>query len=250
VTPMHVTLHPAYVLHQRPYRETSLLLEVLSLDYGRQGLVARGARRPRSGLRGILQAFRPLLLSWGGRGELMSLTGAEPDGQVRALSGRGLLSGLYMNELLMRLLYRSDPHPELYGSYRAALEALAAPDQEERVLRVFEKRLLEAIGYGLVLTTDAGSGEPVMPERRYRYQVEHGPVMDTSGRGTGIPIAGQTLLALADESMDSPRVLREAKSLMRHVLRVYLGDRPLASRDLFTERPRSREGPGSHSQRA
>ena len=104
------------------------------------------------------------------------------------------------------------------------------------MLRVFEKRLLEAIGYGLVLDTDAGSGEPVIPERRYRYQMEHGPVMDTSGHGTGIPISGQTLLALAQERLDSRGVRREAKSLMRHVLRVYLGDRPLASRDLFKER--------------
>lgn len=177
----------------------------------------------------------------------MSLTGAEPDGQVRSLSGRSLLSGLYMNELLMRLLHRSDPHPELYGRYRVALEALATPGQEERVLRVFEKRLLEAIGYGLVLTTDAGSGEEVVPERRYRYQVEHGPVLDPSGRGTGIPIAGQTLLALAEERLDSSHALREAKTLMRHVLRIYLGDRPLASRDLFAERPRSPEEPGSYS---
>lgn len=244
---MHVTLQPAHVLHQRPYRETSLLLEVFSLDHGRVGLVARGARRPRSGLRGILQAFRPLLLSWVGRGELMSLTGAEPDGQAAALSGRGLLSGLYVNELLMRLLQRSDPHGGLYGSYRAALAGLAAAGREERVLRVFEKRLLEAIGYGLVLTTDAGSGAPVKPDGRYRYQIEHGPVVDTSGRGTGIPISGQTLLALAEERLDSPGGLREAKSLMRHVLRVYLGDRPLASRELFKEGQARHEGPGSCS---
>ncbi len=146
-----VTLQSAYVLHHRPYRESSLLLEVFSRDYGRVGLVARAAKRPRSPWRGTLQPFRSLLLSWTGRGELMTLADAELTESGPFLRGRGLLSGFYMNELVMRLLQRHDPHPALFEAYRSALKGLAAAGSEEGVLRVCAKRLVYSSGSAFVL---------------------------------------------------------------------------------------------------
>jgi DNA repair protein RecO (recombination protein O) len=233
-----IELEPCFVLHHRPYRETSLLVEVFGRDTGRLGVIAKGARRPRSALRGLLQPFRPLLLSWSGGGELGLLTAAEPDGYVRAFAGRALFSGFYMNELLMRLLHRFDPHPELFHHYHAAVESLGGGERTEAVLRVFEKQMLESIGYGLVLDRDIDSGEPIHGKHAYRYVMDRGPVFVKGGDREGVRVAGETLLALARERLDDERVLDEAKHLMRAVLRCYLGDRPLATRNLF--RPGSR----------
>ena len=231
---MHsVSLQPAYVLHQRPYRESSLLLEVFSRDYGRLGLVARSARRARSPWRGALQQFRPLVVSWTGRGELMTLTNAELAEQGPTLSGRGLLSGFYLNELLMRLVQRHDPHPTLFEAYRLALTGLGEAGREEVVLRLFEKRLLDIIGYALALEAEPDTGQPVTPGTRYRYRLEHGPVAEREGGRDGVAVNGETLLGLAREELETPDVLREAKRLMRYVLGAYLGDRPLNSRELF-----------------
>jgi DNA repair protein RecO (recombination protein O) len=228
-----VELEPSFVLHHRPYRETSLIIEVFGRDTGRLGLVAKGVRRPKSELRGLLQSFRPLLLSWSGRGELGLLVGAEADGYVRGFTGKALFSGFYMNELLMRLLHRFDPHPELFHHYRAAVEALGRGQRTEAVLRVFEKRMLESIGYGLVLDRDIDSGEPINGDCAYRYQTDRGPVFLGGSDGDGVRVAGETLLALARERIDDEHALDEAKRLMRAVLRRYLGDKPLATRSLF-----------------
>lgn len=225
------------MLHNRLYRETSLIVEAFGRDTGRLGLVAKGARRPKSALRGLLQSFRPLLLSWSGKGELGLLTGAEPDGFVQPLTGNALFSGLYMNELLMRLMHRHDPHPELFHYYRNAVEGLGLGQRTEAVLRVFEKHVLESIGYGLVLDRDIDSGEPIHGDAGYRYEMERGPTSLAPGDGGGVPVAGETLLALASERLESERALDEAKQLMRIALRRYLGDKPLATRTLF--RPRA-----------
>jgi len=234
-----VELEPSFVLHQRPYRETSLIIEIFGRDTGRLGLIAKGARRPKSNLRGLLQSFRPLLLSWSGRGELGLLTSAEPDGYVQGLAGKALFSGFYLNELLMRLVHRFDAHPELFHYYALAVEALSRAQRTEAVLRVFEKRMLESIGYGLVLDRDIDSGEPIHGENAYRYQTDWGPISLLSGDGDGVRVAGETLLALAHERLEDERVLDEAKQLMRTVLRRYLGDKPLATRVLFRSCGRS-----------
>jgi DNA repair protein RecO (recombination protein O) len=238
-----VELEPAFVLHTRLYRETSLIVEAYGRDTGRVGLIAKGARRPKSALRGPLQSFRPLLLSWSGKGELGLLTGAEPDGFVRPLAGAALFSGLYMNELLMRLMHRHDPHPELFHYYRVAVEALGLGQRTEGVLRIFEKHVLESIGYGLVLDRDIASGEPIRGDVSYRYEMERGPTStalgDEDGDSAGVRLAGDTLLSLADGRLESERALDEAKQLMRAALRRYLGDKPLATRSLFRPRPQS-----------
>ena len=228
-----VELEQAFVLHRRHYRETSLIVEILGRESGRLGLIAKGAQRPRSDLRGLLQAFRPLLLSWSGRGELGVLTNAEPHGYTRRLSGNALFSGLYMNELLMRLVHRFDPHPELFDHYARAVEGLADGLRAEGVLRVFEKRMLESIGYGLVLDRDADSGAPVDAASSYRYQIDRGPTALDARDTDGVLVNGETLLALARERLEDEEALEQAKRLMRTVLRRYLGDKPLATRSLF-----------------
>jgi len=238
-----VELEPAFVIHNRQYRESSLITEVFGRESGRLGLVAKGARRPKSALRGMLQSFHPLLLSWSGGGELGLLTGAEPDGHMPPLTGKALFSGMYMNELLMRLMHRHDPHPELFQHYASALNALGHGQRTDAVLRVFEKQMLESIGYGLVLDHDIDTGEAVAADRAYRYRPERGPSRDTLDDAEGVRIGGETLLSLAHEHLESERVLDEAKQLMRVVLRRYLGDRPLATRSLFRVRGRSPDTP-------
>lgn len=233
-TGSRVQLEPAFILHRRAYRETSLLLEVLSRGVGRIGLIARGARTKRSGLYATLQPFRPLLLSWVSRGELGTLIDAENRGTQNPIAGATVASGFYLNELLMRLLHRGDPHPELFDRYSMALEALRDNAAgAEPVLRIFEKRLLQELGYGLVMDVDAVSGEPIDAGSQYVYEVEKGPVVCAGGVQVGVTVRGETLLCFAAEQLDDDSTLREAKQLMRYVLRRYLGERPLGSRALL-----------------
>lgn len=236
-----IDLEPAFVLHQRPYRESSLLLEVFGLHAGRVGLIAKGARRPKSSFRSVLGPFRELLLSWRGRGELGVLVGAEPEGPARVLPSASLASGLYTNELLVKLLHRHDPHPELYLRYRDTLESLADPDRSlEQTLRIFEKRLLESIGYGLMLDHAADSGKAVREEQNYYYVADVGPV-ESAGNRAGTRISGATLVALASERLDGSDTLRQAKKLMRNVIDSHLQGKPVLSRKIFAPASRSRQ---------
>ena len=227
-----VALASAFVLHRRPYRNTSLLLEVFAKDYGRVGLVARGVRSQRSRLKGILQPFRPLLLSWSGKGELLNLNHGEEAGAVIPIPATRVLSGLYVNELLLRLLARQDPHPKLFAFYTQVLQALAETRLEQPVLRVFEKHLLRELGYGLLLDQEALNAKPLDPAGHYRYILEQGPVTATQTR-IGIPVSGKTLLALQQEVLDDRQVLREAKRLTRAAIAMHLHGRGLRTRELL-----------------
>ncbi|MEK7711912.1 MAG: DNA repair protein RecO [Pseudomonadota bacterium] len=233
---MRVSQEPAYVLHHHDYGETSLLLEMFTRRHGRLGVVAKGARRMRSPLRAALIPFQPLVMGFSGRGELPTLTAAEPAGVAPAITGEALFCGLYLNELLLRLLHRHDPHERLFESYSEALGQLGEGRETEAALRVFEKRLLEDIGFGLVLDHDVQDGAPIRPEHRYRYIPERGPVIAHAADGEGIAIQGACLLALARERLDDAMARREVKHLMRALLARHLGERPLTSRGLF--RPR------------
>lgn len=225
---LSVASEPGYVLHRRPYRETSALLEVFSREHGRVGLVARGAQ---SRWKGILQPFRPLLLAWRQRGELGTLTGAEQVAAPPALAGEALYCGLYLNELLMRLTQRGDPHPEVFERYRAALAGLSAGGAHTQPhLRVFEKHLLSDLGFGLHLDREAGGGEPVIADRCYRYEPERGLVAMGGDGADGV--SGAALLALHEERIAEEH-LDELRRLMRRVIRYHLGDRPLATLSLF-----------------
>ncbi|MCY4452758.1 MAG: DNA repair protein RecO [Immundisolibacterales bacterium] len=225
---------PGYVLHSRPWRETSLIVEAFTREHGRVGLVARGVRRARSQFRGLLLPFRLLLVSWSGRGELPTLTGADAEGPVRSLGGRALFSGFYLNELLMKMLPRDDPHPELFDDYRRAVADLGSDGALDAVLRTFEKRLLDALGYGPALDRAADTGAPVTPDQRYRYVPERGPV-EGSSAGEGVLVSGRTLLALAAGRIagENEPARTEARRLMRVILAPHLGPHPLGSRQLF-----------------
>ncbi len=229
---MRVLLQPAFILHRRPYLNTSLLLETFSREQGRLGLVARGASAPRSRLKGLLQPFTPLLLSWTGAGELATLTGAEEAGRPVPLPPNRVLAGLYVNELLVRLLPRQDAQPGLFAAYEAVLAELATADGEEPPLRRFEKKLLEELGYGLTLDREAASGVPIVAEERYRYVLDRGPLAASQSR-TGVPISGRGLLALRDGILVDPTVLKEVKRLTRAALAEQLRGRTLKTRELY-----------------
>ena len=236
---MRIQLVPAYLLHQRPYRESSALLEVFTESHGRVGLVARGIRSQKSRLRGELQPFRSLRLSWSARGELGTLTGAEADGPLYSFKGTVLYSAFYLNELLLRLLARHDPHPELYKAYQAVLQNFARGSEVEPLLRVFEKRLLQELGYGLLLDHEIESGAAIQPELYYDYRLESGPVIAGREAQGGFVVKGSSLLALAQEKLNTVEVLRDARRLTREALKLYLGDKPLRSRELFRSVRRS-----------
>ena len=228
----HVELEYGFLLHRRPYRETSVLAEIFTLNHGRIGVVARGARRSRSAFRQSLQAFRPLLFSWQGRGELMTLTAAETAHPIMGLSGDYAISGFYANEILLRLLPRNDPHPSLFTTYETLLTALRNQWDMELSLRRFEKQLLDALGYGLVLNHDFEE-RPIVSEWRYLYAIETGPVVLKEGdRATDTTVTGATLLGLSSGHLKG-EALQESKRLMRRVLAYYIGDKPLVSRELF-----------------
>jgi DNA repair protein RecO (recombination protein O) len=225
-----VSLEPAYVLHHYPYRDSSLLLEVFSRHHGRVGLVARGARSGRARWRGQLQGFSPLLLSWSLRGDLGTLTGLDTRGVNRAPAGRHLLSAYYLNELILRLLARHDPHPGIFDAYERALRGLDGYD--EPALRIFEKRLLDELGYGLLLDRTADSGEPVEPDVTYTYQLERGPLRCDNPADSELCLQGSSLLSLHHEALAEPQASRDAKRLLRAALSIYLGSRPLKTREV------------------
>jgi DNA repair protein RecO (recombination protein O) len=227
----------AFLLHAHPYSETSLVLDIFARQHGRLAVLARGARRPRSALRGVLMSFQPLELGWFGGGEVKTLAKAEWQGGLPLLSGKSLLLGYYLNELLLRLLPREDPHAALFGAYGEVLAALARGATEPAELRRFEKALLRELGYGLSLDREAGSGDLVRPERQYAYQVERGVVEigDADGVLPGLTFAGKTLLDLAADDYSDPRTLAESKALMRQLMSHYLGGQPLQSRRIFVE---------------
>ncbi len=230
---MRVLQQPGYVLHARHFRETSLLLEVLSPEFGRIGLVARGARASRSRWKNLLQPFRPLMLSWSLRGELGTLTGAEEVATLPPLRGEALMCGLYANELLMRFLHRSDPHPKVFQQYRGLLAALASGEAIEPELRVFERDLLQEVGLGMQLEREYDSRDPVQEGAWYEYLPESGPVRhEHSGDSATNLVSGAALIALRTGQIASDQQ-RELKLLMRRLIRYHLGDKPLASHKLF-----------------
>jgi DNA repair protein RecO (recombination protein O) len=229
--PGRVDAAPAWILHQYPYKETSQIVEAWTPQHGRVALVARGARRPGSSLRGVLLAFQPLRLSWFGLGELKTLHAADWVGGVPQLNGLSLMCGFYLNELLLKLMPREDAHPVLFAAYDTAIRALAThAEAPEPLLRRFELALLQEVGFGLTLTADA-QGKPVLPEGRYRYQPGQGLM-----RGDGpAAVEGRTLLAMAQADYRDAATLAQAKSLIRAVLAHLLGGTPLHTRQLLRE---------------
>jgi DNA repair protein RecO (recombination protein O) len=228
-----VDREPGYVLHAHPYSETSLLVEMFSRRHGRLPLVAKGARRPSSPLRGSLLAFQPLIVAWSGRGEVRTLVRCEWLGGHPLPRGDRLLCGFYLNELLLRLLPREDAR--LFDHYAASVRLLAGDSAAGAVLRSFERRLLQELGYALTLDRDAATGAPIEPDRLYRYEPERGPVPILNGaaaeeRGG---VRGHVLLALARDDFADPATAQVAKQLMRTLIDHRLDRQPLHSRAIF-----------------
>lgn len=228
---------PAFVLHTYPFRETSLIVEVFSRDFGRMALLARGARRPRAAIRGLLMAFQPLELGWAGKGEVLTLMKAEWQGGQPLLSGEALFCGYYLNELLMHLLPREDAHENLFARYTEMLARLGADPTgkvREADLRCFEKALLQELGYGLTLTSDH-AGKPIDPLAFYTYRMEQGPVRLEHETAASQVVLGKTLLDLDADDFSAARTRHESKSLMRTLMAYYLAGKELETRKIFKE---------------
>ena len=227
---------PAFVLHHYPFRETSLVIETFTRDFGRVAVMARGARRPKSALRGVLLAFQPLLIGWAGKSELRTLHKAEWQGGYLPLKGLSLICGFYLNELLLKLLPRDDPHERLFATYQETLGALAAGSNHAAILRRFEKNLLRELGYAMTLDLDAESGQLIAAERRYAYIIERGPVpLDGAGRQNEVELSGQTLIDMQSDNYTSAVTQQQSKALMRTLINHYLGNQVLHTRSLLRD---------------
>jgi DNA repair protein RecO (recombination protein O) len=226
----------AFELHAWPYKETSLSVEAFTESDGRVAMVARGAKRPRSELHGVLQAFQPVSLSWSGAGELKTLVRAEWRGGMPLPSGSALLCGFYLNELVLKLLPREDPHPALYRAYVEALSALAGGAEQAPVLRRFELTLLGELGYAPQLAREANTGAPIDPDARYHYAFDRGALREAPPPGVRWPIVrGATLVALAAGRFDDAATAAEAKRLMRDVIDHHLDTRTIQSRKVVRD---------------
>lgn len=223
---------PGYVLHTYPYKETSLIVEAFTRGHGRVSLLARGARRPRSAMRGVLLAFHPLRLGWSGSAELSNLIAAEWGGSLQPLTGRGLMCGFYLNELILRLVPREDPHEALFDAYAEALANLAAAASFPPVLRSFEKRLLAELGYAPLLDREALSGAPIEPSVSYVYEPDRGPVRSSRG---DLLVSGRTLLDLAADDYSRSETRDEARHLMRALIGQRLHGQVLHTRSVLME---------------
>lgn len=234
-----VDQQPAFILHHRPYRDTSQLLDILSLEHGKLALVARGSRGPKSKLRGVLRPFMPLSLSWVQRGDLGTLTGAEVRGAPLSLVGEALLAGYYVNELLISFLHRHDPQPGIFGAYADTLRHLAAAGDMAVCLRHFEIDLLRRLGYALNFEHDAPGGHALVADRNYEYRFEQGAVRVDRGEGR-LVFTGAELQAIGAERFDEPVVLKAASRLLREAITFHLDGRELKSRKVLVDLRRAR----------
>jgi DNA repair protein RecO (recombination protein O) len=225
-----VYLQPAFILQQRKFKETSLIIEALTRDFGRISLVAKGVRKAKSKTAGLLQPFIPLTLSYVGKTGLLTLTDVETARPFMQPQGLALYCGFYVNELVTCFLHRHDPHPEVFTHYSHCLAALANHANLETALRIFELNLMDAVGYGLQLDYDVQDGKPIQPLARYHFTLEQGPVEARDG-----PFSGQTLQALKNREFTGSQTLTEAKILMRAVIAGHLHGKPLKSREVINK---------------
>jgi len=230
-----VLLERGFVLHQRPYRDSSQLLECMTAAHGRIGLVARGSRRAATRQRALLQPFAPLKISWVRRGELGRLTHVEDDGPSYALEGQRLFAAFYLNELLLRLTARGDPNREAFFCYSRCLAQLGEVPSVARILRVFELELLSALGYGIELGGDSSTGEPLRADSSYVYELEQGFRRVDIADSDADVYPGRDLVSLRDRVLDDEASLRTAQRLLGGVLRAHLGERPLQSRRVLQD---------------
>ena len=239
-TSSRVQNEPAWLLHHRPFRDSSQILDILSRDHGRLAVVAKGSRGAKSKLRGILRPFLPLQLSWVIRSDLGTLTGAELDGAPLSLSGDALLSGYYVNELILKLLHRHDPQPEIFVTYGKTIERLAGNNEVAEHLRRFEIELLRMLGYALNLDHDTQTKEPLRSRQHYEYRAAEGPVpISDRGRAGPMVFTGAELDAIQQQQFADRAVLKNAGTLLRSVIAYHLDGKELKSRKVLKEMHRT-----------
>ncbi len=227
------TAQPVYVLHSYPFKETSLVVELFSKEFGRIAAVAKGARRPHSAMRGMLQSFQMLDGAWSGKNELKTLHSLDWSAGLTLLKGEALMCGFYMNELLLRLLPREDAHENLFAYYQATLKTLAESQNLAITLRRFELKLLQEMGYAVPLLQDENDAE-IMVDKNYRYEAEYG-ACELGVTKNGVQLSGKTMLDMARDDYADSVTLSQSKQLMRYLLAHYLGDKPLHTRQLLID---------------
>lgn len=234
-----VQQQPAYILHHRPFRDSSQLLDLVTRDYGKIALVARGSRGAKSRLTGVLRPFLPLSVSWVARSDLGTLTGAEAAGAPKGMSGDAMLSAFYVNELLLNFLHRHDPQPEIFALYTDVITALAASVDIVACLRSFELELLGLLGYAVSFQDEATGEKDLRDERHYHYRIEQGPVPIDRTAGPMV-FSGAVLTAIQAQEFDRPEIVRAAGRLLREIIDHHLGGKELKTRKVLMELHRGR----------
>lgn len=228
-----LNLTPVYIIHSCKYKENSLLIDVFSREYGVLKLLAKGARKNKR-QQGIgFSLYQQYLFSWYLKTDLGILTDIELSNPITVLKGKRILLGFYLNEIIIRLLNKHEPFPDLFDYYCLTLINLINNSAEEIFLRFFEKKLLQSIGYGLVLDHDVHTGNPIVEGKDYYYQFERGPSIVSSNSKNECKVSGETLIGLKNESFINVKLINEARLLLRSVLAIYLGSKPLASKELY-----------------
>jgi DNA repair protein RecO (recombination protein O) len=228
---------PVYVLHTYPFKETSLVVELFAHGFGRVATTAKGARRPRSAMRGMLQSFQPLIATWSGKLELKTLHSLEWGSGLLLLKGEALMCGFYLNELLLRLLPREDPHESLFEYYSATLKILSNGEDLATTLRRFELKLLQELGYAIPLQHDVNNAL-IFEDANYQYIAEHGATRlngSPARENNGIQLVGKTLIDMVVDDYSNTQTQQQSKQLMRYLLAHYLGDKPLHTRQFLID---------------
>lgn len=228
---------PVYVLHTYPFKETSLVVELFSKEFGRIAAVAKGARRPRSAMRGMLQSFQPLSGAWSGKNELRTLHSLDWSAGLLLLQGEALMCGFYINELLLRLLPSEDAYEDLFDYYTQTLQTLMSAKDLANTLRKFELTMLQEMGYAVPLTHDENELE-IEAQRTYRYEADYGAKLSSSALTSnqqGVQLLGKTMLDMAQGDYTNTQTKLQSKQLMRYLLAHYLGDKPLHTRQLLID---------------
>lgn len=239
ISPRRIQQQPAYILHHRPFRDTSLILDIVTRDQGKIALVARGGRSSKSRLAGILRPFLPLSISWVSRSDLGTLTGAEAAGPPLGIQGDALLSAFYVNELLLNFLHRHDPQPEIFALYAEIIIHLGSSRDVAASLRSFEIELLRLLGYAVNFEHAARADEQLDPEQHYDYRMEQGPTPVERSEGPMV-FTGAVLQSIQAQEFENPETVRAASRLMRQLINHHLGGKELKSRKVLLELHRGR----------
>lgn len=230
---MKIELNPCYILHRRDYSESSLILDVFSKEHGRVNLIAKGAKRNKKRQGISYNLYQKYQMAWIAKSELGTLTDIESINNSKLIKSESMMIGFYMNEIILRLLHKHEPHPELFDSYDMTINKLIDGDPEEIILRYYEKTLLQSLGYGVILDHDVETGQELIKEKMYTYKPDYGPARENDKTDSNLSISGKTLLELDAEVLSDTININEAKNLLRALLDQYLGVKPLASRDLY-----------------